>query len=107
MLQVLEAPLAHHSLRTCSEEMIVGCSYGVDRAEVVPQGQFESLINPNFKGGIFSGSDQAISNKSQGPNRIKMRPECSLMVKSVIFEHDDGVVAADVGLVENEGLLFR
>lgn len=35
-----------------------------------------------------------------------MGSQCGLMVETVIFEHDDGVVAADVGLVEYEGFFF-
>lgn len=42
----------------------------------------------------------------EGPDRIQMTPEVLLAGPTRLGQHDDGIVGANIGLVEDEGLLL-
>lgn len=65
------------------------------------------ILLPNSKSGVLAGCEQAIASERGCTHRIEMRAKSATMSPRLVFDNNDGVVAADVGLVEDEGLLFR
>ena len=74
---------------------------------MLPDGGFQFIFMPYFECGIFSCGDEFFSGIIHGPYGIEMRPEGGFMIPGMGFNKEDRlIIAADVGLVEDEGLLL-
>lgn len=61
---------------------------------------------PDFNSTILSCCEKTSIEKGSCANRIEMRAKSGAMVPGLSFNNDYWIVAADIGLIEDEGLLF-
>lgn len=64
------------------------------------------IFVPNFKGTVLACCDKPAVEKCSSAYRVEMGAKGGPMVPCLSFNNDYGVIAANVGLIEDEGLFF-